>query len=628
METAESMECRILSLTSLNDIHEPGPGDPKDALIERLCQKLQVDVQNSISEGFQALDTRLLGYLEGMFNDILAKHEETCQRFADMGMNQKAQELPNEMLSSRRRQARREANSKIVQRARCKTQSETAQLIQRFHTEDLILSDAFIQSSHSDKSPSECSAASCPVLASPAQASSAADGTELSSFTSQHGDELQGKFTMEEIRNSQSKAEEQKRQEENGPCGGEDEARDQAQEQIQRSLPCSVSDEVNFVGLVPKSGSMKTMHGLRTKTESSLVARTAWKSNNEHLPHGKMAAIAGSTTTVECLRRIWAVCGIVTWSSGCHAVWYRRIIMCLIACASILPLLDFVNNHGQLFETIANMSLCACTLLNLIFLRQLGSLVGPYEQPFIDYATAHGFLHEWGLGGMWRLVFTSCLWVIATALTGMSSVTRMMPLRDGCLLTSIHCLWQILAFLELMVDNYCVEFFEQLDCHVAVSSWNSLQAMLRRVAAAVENCFLATQTAVIFAVLCLAGRLVTMTITMTTDSADVDNVATTIRFYVPVLVSAFATVVLFAKAASVTEKCSKLPSLVNSVVLEEDKHIDHERQYLVSYIMHSDAGFYVKGSRFTAAMLVKFCYLLGTIICGLGTTVLTVARKA
>jgi len=153
-------------------------------------------------------------------------------------------------------------------------------------------------------------------------------------------------------------------------------------------------------------------------------------------------------------------------------------------------------------------------------------------------------------------------------------------------------------------------------------------AMLRRVAAAVENCFLATQTAVIFAVLCLAGRLVTMTITMTTDSADVDNVATTIRFYVPVLVSAFATVVLFAKAASVTEKCSKLPSLVNSVVLEEDKHIDHERQYLVSYIMHSDAGFYVKGSRFTAAMLAKFCYLLGTIICGLGTTVLTVARKA
>jgi len=122
--------------------------------------------------------------------------------------------------------------------------------------------------------------------------------------------------------------------------------------------------------------------------------------------------------------------------------------------------------------------------------------------------------------------------------------------------------------------------------------------------------------------------MVIMTIDSTTGSADVDDVGMILLSYIPVLVTAFATMVLFAKAASVTEKCSRVPALINSMMAEDGNHIDHERQYLVTYITHSDAGFYVKGSRFTAAMLVKCCYLLGTIICGLGSTVLTMARRS
>jgi len=302
----------------------------------------------------------------------------------------------------------------------------------------------------------------------------------------------------------------------------------------------------------------------------------------------------------------------------------------------MFSIIDFVNNHEKLFETTANMSLCACAFLNLTFLHRLGSLVGPFAHPFVDYAKNHRFLHTWAKGGVRRLFFTISLWVVGTSSTCISSFVStgehitlpMTSFRDGCLLASIHCLWQILAFLEIAVDRYCAEFSKHHNCQVGVCVWNGLQALLRRVAEVIENCFLTIQSTMIIAVLCCAGRLVTVTINLTTHPADVDDVGMILLGYVQVLLTAFATIALFAKAASVTEKCSRVPALINSMVPEDGDKIDHERQYLVTYIRHSDAGFYVKGSRFTAAMLVKFCYLLGTVICGLGSTVLTIAKSA
>jgi len=310
--------------------------------------------------------------------------------------------------------------------------------------------------------------------------------------------------------------------------------------------------------------------------------------------------------------------------------------MFLLACFLMFSLVDFVNHQGRPFETVANMSLCVCAFLNLMFLHQLGSLVGPYAYPFINYAETHNFLHAWGKGGVWCLIFTSIVWVIATSLTCMSSVVRteeyltvpMISFRDGCLLASVHCLWQILTFLELAVDRYCLEFFEHRDCQEGVSVWNGLQALLRRVAEAVENCFLTMQSAVIIAVLCCAGRLVTMTINLITDSADVDAIGMMLLSFTPVIVTAFATLVLCTKAASVTAKCSRVPALINSMTSKEGKHIDHEHQYLVTYIAHSDAGFYVKGSRFTTALLVKFWYLIVAIVCSMVSTALTMAKRS
>merc|ERR1712107_374078 len=67
------------------------------------------------------------------------------------------------------------------------------------------------------------------------------------------------------------------------------------------------------------------------------------------------------------------------------------------------------------------------------------------------------------------------------------------------------------------------------------------------------------------------------------------------------------------RAATVTEKCSRVPALLNSWRFGESE-VDHGRQHLVQYITHSAAGFYVKGVRLNAYMALKLTYLLMTVM--------------
>merc|ERR1719361_3161977 len=67
------------------------------------------------------------------------------------------------------------------------------------------------------------------------------------------------------------------------------------------------------------------------------------------------------------------------------------------------------------------------------------------------------------------------------------------------------------------------------------------------------------------------------------------------------------------RAAAVTEKCSRVPALVNSWMMEE-RPFDEGRQYVVQYITNGAAGFYVKGVRLTAFMATKLAYFFGIIM--------------
>lgn len=72
------------------------------------------------------------------------------------------------------------------------------------------------------------------------------------------------------------------------------------------------------------------------------------------------------------------------------------------------------------------------------------------------------------------------------------------------------------------------------------------------------------------------------------------------------------------RAAAITEKCNRVPALINSWTRMEQL-IDHEKQYIVQYIMHSAAGFYVKGVRLNATWALKLLYLFGVLLFSLLT---------
>jgi len=105
--------------------------------------------------------------------------------------------------------------------------------------------------------------------------------------------------------------------------------------------------------------------------------------------------------------------------------------------------------------------------------------------------------------------------------------------------------------------------------------------------------------------------------------ARTDNIHGITASFVNLLIILALSVRLFIKAASVTESCSRIPSLVNSFHIDAAKEIDHDQQYLVAYIKNSDAGFYLNGIRLTPWIMVKTAYFLAAVSCTAGTHALS-----
>merc|ERR1711972_231564 len=98
-----------------------------------------------------------------------------------------------------------------------------------------------------------------------------------------------------------------------------------------------------------------------------------------------------------------------------------------------------------------------------------------------------------------------------------------------------------------------------------------------------------------------------------------------VRLLSPLPLASSAAMV-FVHAAAVTEKCSRMPSLVNSLTVE-GRNIDRDRQYVVEFIANSTAGFYVKGVRLTAFMVMKLSYLCGAVVFGISMQLVSEARE-
>lgn len=332
--------------------------------------------------------------------------------------------------------------------------------------------------------------------------------------------------------------------------------------------------------------------------------------------------------------------GIVQLDGGfwslCFANCVFVVLLGLFAhsiCLAFLELQALYVHLSTAFYTFGGL----CGVLSLR-LKEIDTVLGPTNRPLDSYARNYGFVREWHAVSMWRffacgaLFMTMVLSRIAAfssggcpgALGGMSNpdgeptstdVQSLVAfiLISGLIAAITYCHLHVCCWMELSVDKFCFRFFQDKDITSGIGEWNILQAILRRAADKLDSCFLAAGTSVLLQVL-LTGMELMQGDTGALNQADVPAHCQLLWcgwIMPPVLML----LMVFFRAAAVTEKCSRVPALVNSWTFAEDdgNQIDHGRQYVVQYIMHSGAGFYVKGVRLSAFMAIKMSYLIGVV---------------
>merc|ERR1712226_1334463 len=138
----------------------------------------------------------------------------------------------------------------------------------------------------------------------------------------------------------------------------------------------------------------------------------------------------------------------------------------------------------------------------------------------------------------------------------------------------VYCQVHVFAGLEIAIDSYCMRFTCEGNLTQSMNEWNLLQAILRRSSRTLEACFMVVATSALGAVM-LNGREVW--------SAEPESISfiDACLWFGWVLPSAGLLVYMVLRAAVITEKCSRVPSLANSWISSSSVTDSQERHYFV-----------------------------------------------
>jgi len=162
----------------------------------------------------------------------------------------------------------------------------------------------------------------------------------------------------------------------------------------------------------------------------------------------------------------------------------------------------------------------------------------------------------------------------------------------------------------MFVDTFCGRVANSPVISDAAHQWNVLQAVLRKASGSIEHCFVVIQGVSAFAVPLLMADLFVLGPTRKS-----------IPTLIPGATLTLGVLRLFFLAAAVTDKCSRVPSLLNS--LHFGPGTERERQHIVEYVANSAAGFYVANVRLTSTIALKFLYMWTVVAFGLCTQLLS-----
>eukprot|EP00928_Gymnodinium_smaydae_P094515 TRINITY_DN7948_c0_g1_i4.p1 TRINITY_DN7948_c0_g1~~TRINITY_DN7948_c0_g1_i4.p1 ORF type:complete len:1079 (+),score=202.75 TRINITY_DN7948_c0_g1_i4:51-3287(+) len=326
-------------------------------------------------------------------------------------------------------------------------------------------------------------------------------------------------------------------------------------------------------------------------------------------------------------------------SMGTVALTFTLLLCVYSFCSTVLL---SVKGVYSLYSGASVAIMAASNIFGVASLRWSGisRVLGPIASPLERHALKHGFLHFWTSKSLRKLCIATFAWLSAIAFAVIREILVTVGVGntscDGVLdvgIFSLTTLWRVATFahvsgmfigliyaqkhvlscLELMVDSFCLRVMscdDGEDLSWFVSEWNVLAAILRQIARTIEHCFLSLQTSALIALLLSAVGFWQNTQLL----CNLHLLEMSLE-HIPTLILALAALLLFFQATVVTEKCGRVPLLVNAIPLSN--HMDVKRQYVVFYIMNSAAGFYVRDVRLTAFMALKITYAFGAAVFGL-----------
>lgn len=177
---------------------------------------------------------------------------------------------------------------------------------------------------------------------------------------------------------------------------------------------------------------------------------------------------------------------------------------------------------------------------------------------------------------------------------------------SGVILSLAHGMVYVCRSLSMMIDSFCCDVVGQMSPKEVAHVWNLTQAVLRKASISVEKCLLV-----------LGLVLAIMVPLLLVDAGILGTPSAPPPSLLPSLFVTCGILYMLFFASTITEQCSRVPSLINAISFGEGTEL--ERQHTVDYITNSAAGFYLFGMRLTTAVVVKFIYFWVIVVMGVIT---------
>eukprot|EP00929_Paragymnodinium_shiwhaense_P018660 TRINITY_DN12975_c0_g1_i1.p1 TRINITY_DN12975_c0_g1~~TRINITY_DN12975_c0_g1_i1.p1 ORF type:complete len:1116 (-),score=130.14 TRINITY_DN12975_c0_g1_i1:153-3500(-) len=340
---------------------------------------------------------------------------------------------------------------------------------------------------------------------------------------------------------------------------------------------------------------------------------------------------------------ILGLAGLVPFSAeSTLCLWYQRIIFLLVVLSSILLMEgaliwdDVECVHAecdggatpQIRGYFSDVPICAGAVIGLILLgspRGSHCLLDAYDL-LLSFMRCQGLLDTWLHSTRYDVPLVFTLWLSGLVLRAAPCFTETEYFQaDGSagqalrlvaygfislvFLSLIYCVSHICRALATTVDLFSCGVVDHPIVQEIANEWNILQAVLRKTSATLEYSFFVLQFSGSASVLLCA-----------VDIAMSDRrMAVAVSVAATVLLNLSMVRMVFS-AAAISDKCGRVPPLINSLCFGEGT--EEARQYVIQYILHSAAGFYVFDVRLCTGMALKLIYFWCVVTAGLSAQIL------